>query len=174
MHRCTFWPLRSDSATGRWSKFAKMSKSCHFQKHGHIWDSQYPLRIGGGGGWGLSMFNKYFLVFLSFPVPVKQRLTQLVARFAKYANNKLWGSDSTPMISTKRVHVPDISIIIKPKQPDIITSIIDQAILPRPTPIFYHLFSFIIYIIPYYFLQLSLRQNGWRRLFAEWRHWRHW
>ena len=45
-------------ATGSWPK---MAKSCDFPKHVHIRDSQYPLRIGGG--WGLFVFHKYFLVF---------------------------------------------------------------------------------------------------------------
>ena len=38
-----------------------MSKNSGVSKHGHTRDSKYPLE-SGGGGWGLSVFHKYFLV----------------------------------------------------------------------------------------------------------------
>ena len=44
----------------KWPNLAKMSKNSGFSKHGHIRESKYPLE--SGGGWGLFVFHKYFLV----------------------------------------------------------------------------------------------------------------
>ena len=41
-----------------------MSEISGFSKHGHIRDSKYPLELGGG--WGLFVFHKYFLVIICF------------------------------------------------------------------------------------------------------------
>ena len=41
-------------------------KNSGFSKHGHIRDSKYPLE--SGGGWGLFVFHKYFLVHYHFLV----------------------------------------------------------------------------------------------------------
>ena len=43
-----------------WPDLAEMPESFDFLKHGHIRDSQYPLE--SGGGLGLFVFHKYFLV----------------------------------------------------------------------------------------------------------------
>ena len=51
--------LLTVSVTRSWPK---MPKSFHFPKHGHIRDSQYPFE--SGGGWGLFVFHKYFLVLI--------------------------------------------------------------------------------------------------------------
>ena len=57
-----------------------------FSKHGHIQDSKYPLE--SGGGWGLFVFHKYFLVFrdeYGRGLVVRFRLLDLNFRFTFWA-----------------------------------------------------------------------------------------
>ena len=48
-------------------RLAKIAHSFEFPKQGHIRDSQYPFE--SGGGWGLFVFHKYFLVNIRVRAP---------------------------------------------------------------------------------------------------------